>query len=63
MRGLLGLGWFAANVFVFLLLRARDQRERAIIRFPGAWIPVGLLLTSSFAGSIAVVLLSLGLLR
>jgi hypothetical protein len=63
MRVLLGLCWFVANVLVLVLLRPRDGREAAILRFPGAWIVVGLLLTVSFGASTALMAVGLGVLR
>lgn len=63
MRVLLGLCWLVANVLVIVLLRPNDGREVAIVRFPGAWISVGLLLTTSFGASIALIAVGMGLLR
>ena len=59
-RPLLGATLLAADVIVVYLLRARDGRERPIVRFPGTWIVVGLLLTF-WIGS-AVALLASGML-
>lgn len=44
-RSLLGAVLSVTGVLVVMLLRARDGRELLIVRFPGAWIVVGLLLT------------------
>ena len=44
-RTLLGVVLLVTGVLVVMLLRARDGRELLIVRFPGAWIVVGLLLT------------------
>ena len=59
MNALLGVVWFAANVIVLVLLRAGDGREKLIVRFPGAWIVVGLLLTFSFGASVALIAVGL----
>jgi hypothetical protein len=63
MLALLGVGLLATTVLVIFLLRPRGERERLIVRFPGAWIPVGLLLTTSFGASIALIAAGLGILR
>jgi hypothetical protein len=44
-RTLLGVALLVTGVLVVLLLRARGGKEKLIVRFPGAWIIVGLLLT------------------
>ena len=48
-----GVAWFVANIFVLMILRPPSGQtlERMIVRFPGAWIVVGLPLTLSFGGS------------
>ena len=50
---LLGIIWFVANVVILKLLRppAGQMQERSIVRFPGAWIIVGLPFTLSFGAS------------
>jgi formate hydrogenlyase subunit 3/multisubunit Na+/H+ antiporter MnhD subunit len=50
----MGAIMLAAGIFAIVLLRARDGKERALVRFPGAWIVVGLMLTFWFGGSIAI---------
>ena len=54
MMTLIGIVWLAANVFLVMLLRppAGQTQERLIVRFPGAWIIVGLPLTLSFGASV-----------
>jgi hypothetical protein len=50
---LLGIAWFVVNLLIVKLLRPPpgQTEERLIVRFPGAWIIVGLPLTLSFGGS------------
>jgi len=57
MMTMIGVVWLAANVCLLLLLRppAGQTKERLIVRFPGAWIIVGLPLTLSFGASILVI--------
>jgi hypothetical protein len=59
-----GVGLFALLVFVVMLLRppAGSLEERAIVRFPGAWIIVGLALTFAFGTSFALIAVGLGIL-
>ena len=59
-----GVGLFAVLAFVVMLLRppAGTLQERAIVRFPGAWIIVGLALTFAFGFSFALVAVGLGVL-
>jgi hypothetical protein len=56
-----GIVWFAANIFLFMLLRAPagQLQERLIVRFPGAWIIVGLPLALSLGASALVTAFSL----
>lgn len=56
-----GLAWLAANILLLMLLRAPtgQQQERLIVRFPGAWIIVGLPLTLSFGASVLIAAFSL----
>jgi hypothetical protein len=60
MRFLLGIGLLAATSGLVWLLRPREGRERLIVRFPGAWIVVGLLLTGSVATAVALIATGLG---
>ena len=53
-HALIGAVMLAAGIMAIVLLRARDGKERALVRFPGAWIVVGLMLTFWFGGSIAI---------
>jgi hypothetical protein len=59
-----GVGLFAVLVFLVMLLRppAGTLQERAIMRFPGAWIIVGLALTFAFGTSFALIAVGLGIL-
>jgi hypothetical protein len=59
-----GVGLLALLVFLVRLLRppAGALQERAIVRFPGAWIIVGLALTFAFGTSIALIAVGLGVL-
>ena len=61
MMTVVGIVWLAANVFLLMLLRAPpgQLKEKLIVRFPGAWIIVGLPLTLSFGASALVVAFSL----
>ena len=53
---LLGFALFAGVVATIVLLKPRQGlQERLIVRFPGAWIVVGLLLTFSVATSVALI--------
>jgi hypothetical protein len=58
---LLGIVWFMANVVIVMLLRppTGQMQERLIVRFPGAWIIVGLPLTLSFGASVLLTAFSL----
>jgi len=58
---LIGIVWFAANVFILMLLRAPpgQLQEKLIVRFPGAWIIVGLPLTLSLGASALLTAFSL----
>jgi hypothetical protein len=60
-----GVGLFVGLMtLVFFLRPPRGSlQERAIVRFPGAWIVVGLSLTFAFGFSIALVALGLGILQ
>jgi hypothetical protein len=59
-----GILLFAGTVAAVMLLRPREGlQERIIVRFPGAWIIVGLLLTCSFAVSVALVAVGTGVLE
>jgi hypothetical protein len=71
MNGLIGATEIVAGVAllvvtsaVIMLLRPRDGlQERLIVRFPGAWIVVGLPLTFLIGTSIALIAVGTGLLR
>jgi hypothetical protein len=63
MRSLIGVGVLAATISLIMLLRPRGGRERFIVRFPGAWIPVGLLLTVSFGTGVALLVTGIGILK
>lgn len=56
MRLLFGIGLLLANVIALTFLRPRNGQERWLVRFPGAWIIVGLLLTISFACAAGLIL-------
>ena len=61
---LAGVALMAVVVVVVMLLRPREGlQEKLIVRFPGAWIVVGLLLTFSFGTSIALIAVGIGILR
>jgi hypothetical protein len=53
-HALLGAVMFAVGVALIVLLRPREGKERLIVRFPGAWIVVGLMLTFWLGGSVAI---------
>jgi len=63
MRALVGVAWFVATMAVVFLLRPRDGNEKLIVRFPGAWIVLGLLLTTSIGASVALMVTGFGILR
>jgi hypothetical protein len=52
-----GIALFVATVAMIVLLRppAGQHQERLIVRFPGAWVIVGLPLTFSFGLSVALI--------
>jgi hypothetical protein len=52
---LLGAGLLAATIVLILFLRPSTGQERLVVRFPGAWIILGLLLTGSIATGVALV--------
>ncbi len=60
-----GIALFIALVFVIVLLRPPQGtlQERLIVRFPGAWIIVGLPLTFGFGVSFALIAVGTGVLR
>jgi len=58
-----GLAVLAAVVTVVLLLLPRNGKERWVAALPGMWIVLGLLLTTSGAGGVALLLSGLGILR
>ena len=60
MQLLLGAGLLAVSVALVLVLRPSSGQERLIVRFPGAWIVVGLLLTSSIGTAVALIVTSVG---
>jgi hypothetical protein len=61
---LAGVSLLVATVAVVLFLRPREGlQERAIMRFPGAWIVVGLPLTFLVGTSIALIAVGTGVLR
>jgi hypothetical protein len=53
-HALIGAVMLAAGILVLVLLRPRDGKERLVVRFPGAWIVVGLMLTFWIGGSVAI---------
>jgi formate hydrogenlyase subunit 3/multisubunit Na+/H+ antiporter MnhD subunit len=53
-HALIGAVMLAVGILVLVLLRARDGKERLLVRFPGAWIVVGLMLTFWIGGSVAI---------
>jgi hypothetical protein len=56
---LLGVALLVTGILVVALLRPRSERERLIVRFPGAWIFVGLLLTFWISSGAALVAASI----
>ena len=61
----LGVALFVGLVFVITVLRPPlvVLQERLIVRFPGAWIIVGLPLTFAFGLSMALIAVGTGILR
>lgn len=51
---LLGTVLLAAGILALVFLRPRGTQERLIVRFPAAWIIVGLLVTLCIAGGAAL---------
>ncbi len=60
-----GVALFVGLVFLITLLRPPKGtlQERLIVRFPGAWIIVGLPLTFAFGISISLIAVGTGILR
>jgi len=60
-----GLALFVGLVVVLALLRPSpgQLQERYIVRFPGAWIIVGLSMTFAFGASVALIAVGAGVLR
>ena len=54
MQALLGAGLVVATILIIMLLRPRNGREKPIIRLPGMWIVLGLLLTLSTGTGVAL---------
>jgi hypothetical protein len=54
----------ASTVVMIVLLRppAGQLQERLIVRFPGAWIIVGLPLTAMIATGVALIMIGTGIL-
>jgi len=63
MRALVGLVILAVTVVLIMLLRPRDGKERWLVRLPGMWIVLGLLLTVSATTGVALILTGAGLLH
>jgi hypothetical protein len=51
----LGAILLATGIFVVVLLRPKNGVEHRLVRFPGAWIIVGLLLTFWIGAGVAFV--------
>ncbi len=60
---LVGVLLLAGAVTTIWLLRPDGLQEKRIVRFPGAWIVVGLPLTFWVGASIALILVGSGLLH
>jgi len=59
-----GVVLLVATSAVIMFLRPRDGlQERLIVRFPGAWIVVGLPLTMLIGTSIALIAVGVGILH
>jgi hypothetical protein len=60
-----GLALFAGLSFLVAVLRppSGTLQERRVVRFPGAWIIVGLALTFAFGSSFALIAVGLGILH
>ena len=58
----LGLALVVSGAIVVALLRPRGPQERLIVRWPGAWIVVGLLLTFWIGTGFALIAAGLGIL-
>jgi hypothetical protein len=60
-----GVALFVGMVFLMAFLRPPrgTLQERLIVRFPGAWIIVGLPLTFAFGFSLVLIAVGSGLLR
>jgi hypothetical protein len=60
-----GVALMVGLVFLIMLLRPPQGtlQERLIVRFPGAWIVIGLPLTFLFGVSVALIAVGTGILR
>jgi hypothetical protein len=54
LRILIGAGLIVGTILLVMFLRPKDGRERPIVRLPGMWIVLGLLLTFSTGTGVAV---------
>jgi hypothetical protein len=51
-----------ATSLLVVALRPRDGKEKRLVRLPGMWILLGLLLTTSFGAGIALLAMGVGIL-
>lgn len=63
MTALLGAALVATGALLVILLRPRNGQERLVVRWPGAWIVVGLLLTCWIGSGVALLAVGAGILR
>jgi hypothetical protein len=55
MKMLIGAVLLAVGIALVLMLRPTGNQERLIVRFPGAWILVGLLLTFWIGAAVSLI--------
>ena len=58
-NAILGAALLPTGVLAVFLLRPKSGKERPIVRFPGAWIVIGLLLTFWIATGMTLLATSL----
>jgi hypothetical protein len=63
MTSLLGAALLASGALLVFLLRPQDGQERLVVRWPGAWIVVGLLLTFWIGSGVALMAAGMGLIQ
>ncbi len=58
MRTVVGASILAVSILLVVLLRPHKGKEKPIVRLPGMWIGLGLLLTTSIGTGVALIVTS-----